>query len=254
MKKLFAVILIVALLFSLTSCFSSTPATQTEGTVNNTMNETEQPENAESKPQEETVSYEITDNRVKTWTNSIGTTWIQEIIEITNTGNTNLFLSSGKIEIDDENGNLISVDDLVSVYPQIIAPGERAYYYNETTLDASADIQLTLKPTIKAEKAKVPLIKYETSDFAISDDEYLGIKALGRITNTTDEDESLPSIAVFLYNSDNSLLGLIASTGSTIAAGETTAEEITGFTLPDDITTSVVDHIEVIAYPYQFQF
>ena len=70
MKKLFAVILIVSLLLSLTSCFSSTPATQTEGTVNNTTNETEQPnndetaqpeknENTESKPKEETVSYEI---------------------------------------------------------------------------------------------------------------------------------------------------------------------------------------------------
>ena len=156
--------------------------------------------------------------------------------------------------VKDENGNIVEVDDLVSVYPQIIAPGEKAYYYNETTLDASSDLQCTLKPTIKAEKAKVPLVRYETSDFTISDEAYFGIKALGRITNTSDKDESLPYVTVFLYNSDNSLIGLISSVGSSIAAGETTAEEVNGITLPNDITTSVVDHIEVLAYPYQFQF
>ena len=249
MKKALSIITVLSLIMSLTSCMGSTPAIQDEETLIEAKEE-----QTIKKVSEEKVSYEITDNRIKTWTNSIGTTWMQGIVEITNTGNTDLYLSSGKFEIDDSEGNIVAVKDLISVYPQVIAPGEKAYYYDETTLDSSADGQYTLIPTISAEKARVSRVRYETGSFTLSDKEYLGIQALGKITNTTEKEESMPLIVVFLFNSDNNLIGLMFTYGSKIAPGETTAENVSALSMPDDITSSSVDHFEVAAYPFQYQF
>lgn len=140
MKKITAALLVMVLCLGLAACGGSdnsdASTTDTEGSTSTT--ETEVP--AETSTKDE-VAYEVTYTNARAYENSIGTTWVQTIIEVTNTGSEDLYLNSGSYDLEDAEGNLIASQTLVSVYPQIISSGEKAYYYEETTLDKDVDAE-----------------------------------------------------------------------------------------------------------------
>ena len=151
--------------FNTSSKFSTTPEASTS---------------IESSPGEQSTEpapgYEITDCRAKTWTNSIGTVWVQTIVEITNTGTTNLYLSSGSYDLEDASGNLIGSKTMVSAYPSVLAPGEKGYMYEETILDDTTDGELIVLPREDIEEAKVELIRFPVTDTKISNGNYGRVK------------------------------------------------------------------------------
>ena len=153
MKKLFVLILSAIMLLSLCACGSKSPAPETKAETAPVpiVQETAAPTEAapETAPETEPVmeaGYEITDTKVTTWTDSIGSAWIQTIVEITNTGSKNLYLSSGAYDLEDENGGLIASKTMVSEYPNVLAPGEKGYLYEETLLDQPAEGTLKVLP------------------------------------------------------------------------------------------------------------
>lgn len=157
-------------------------------------------------PSDEKVEYQITYTNVALDMNSIGTVWVSVIAEVTNTGNTDLYLSSGSFDLEDESGKLVKVISLVSVYPQIISPGEKAYYYDSTTIDnvsENANLSVILQPDIV--KSKTDKISFPVTDVEISNREYGGVEAVGRVENTSQEDESMLYIAVILFDSNDKL-------------------------------------------------
>ncbi|MBR2697408.1 MAG: hypothetical protein IKE76_02365, partial [Clostridia bacterium] len=68
--------------------------------------------------------WEEVSSGVKVWTNSIGTAWVHAWVEIRNTGDVPLFLSSGSMDIEDADGGLCQTLKSVSGYPQVLMPGE----------------------------------------------------------------------------------------------------------------------------------
>ncbi|MBQ5969842.1 MAG: hypothetical protein IJL52_06955 [Clostridia bacterium] len=207
-----------------------------------------------SKKAAEGTNYEVLDGTVRTWKNSIGTTWISVAVPVKNTGNDNLYLSSATIDVEDADGKLVKTMDLVSVYPQVLLPGETAYYYDETTLeDMEPTDELVAIPHVAVEKAKVDCIRYEVTELAVKDGEYDGASVTGRVENTTDEAESSVYIVALLFDkNDNLIVQQVDILDNELQPGEKIGFKTTN--LGFDVKASDVARYEVYAFPHQYQF
>lgn len=105
-------------------------------------------------------SYAITDTVFYTSSSTWGN-YYDAIVEIQNTGEKNLYLSGATFDIEDSNGHLVATDDWISTAPDVIEPGEKGYFYtNSSSLeDASTLDGLTLVPKLSIKKANgMPLV------------------------------------------------------------------------------------------------
>lgn len=205
----------------------------------------------ETEKQKDTTSYEITNANAVTWVNSINSTECRVVVEIENTGNTNLYLSSGSYELEDSSGKLVACKSYVSTYPEVLAPGEKGYMYDVTYLDDGVEGKLTVVPHPEVEKAEVDLVRLDVSDIAISERKYGGIKMLGRVKNTSDEEQTWVYVVAFLYDSDGACIGVM---DDIVTDGIAVGDQI-GFEMSDyDIELGSVSTYTVCAYPWQIQF
>ena len=212
----------------------------------------------EDRPQDEAAAsgegYAVTYTNAEIFTDSIGTIWCQVIAEIENTGDTDLYLSSVSYDLEDGNGKLIASKSLVPAYPQVISPGEKAYMYEETTLDNEVSGKATVIPRPSAAPASVANIRFITTDVELSSDRYGSLKALGRVENNTGEDSELTYVVVILKNGEGTPIGQMSTIINGLAAGEKVGFQASAFSLPEDITLDDVAGYDVYAYPLQMQF
>lgn len=212
--------------------------------------------NANSNSKNGEMAYEVTYKNAKAYTNSIGTIWVQAIFEITNTGEKPLYLSSGAYDLEDKDGKLIESRKMVSVYPDVIDPGEKAYYYEETTIDKlDSIIELNIIPRPDVKQAKIEKIRFPITDFELSDGAYKGIDMLGRVENTSGEPQNMIYIVAILYDSNSIPIGQIFTIiMEELAPGDKIGFSGSSFSLPSDVSKEKVASYEVYAYPLQYQF
>ena len=246
-RSIYILALILALL--LTACGSSEPK-NTEENVAAVPETTKAPT-----PEAKNVDYEITYTNARTWTNSIGSTWVQTIVEIANTGTENLYLSSGSYDLENPDGSLVAAKSMVSAFPNVIAPGEKGYMYEETTLDNyNGDGNLNVLPRPDVKEAKVDLIRYSVTDLTVSDGQF-GIKVMGRVENTSDEEGALVYVVAFFYDENDTLMGsAFTILSEKLAPGAKVGFEFSSFSLPDDVSVKNIKNTIVCAYPNQLQF
>lgn len=259
MKKIILVFTAFVLIISLTGCGSIFPFSKKNiSTITNTDAAPEGnilEEVASDPALESAVAYEITDSRAVLWKDSIGTTWVQTIVEILNTGSEPLYLDSGSYDLEDSEGKLIASQSYVSTYPNVLAPGEKGYMYEETTLDKEVDGELTVIPRVDVKEAKVNLVRLPVTDTEISDGSYGGLDMLGRVENNTDETQSSVYVVAFLYDEAGACIGqMFTILMDDLAAGEKVGFEMASFSIPDTVTASAVADYVVYAFPYQYQF
>lgn len=249
MKKLLAIILALILL---SACGSTTEPSSTASNPDTTA-EQSAPESAESEKKED---FQVTYTSAKLFKNSIGTVWLQTIIEVENTGTGDLYMNSGAYDLEDSTGKLIASRDMVSVYPQVISPGEKAYYYEETTLEeVDESTELKVLPRPKAESLKVDKLIFPVTDFELESDDYFSLKMIGRVENTSSEPQNMVYVACVLYNAEEKPIGVIFTIlMEELAAGDKIGFEGTAISLPPDITLESVASHSVIAYGHQYQF
>ncbi len=200
-------------------------------------------------------AYEVGEGKVNVYKNSIGTYWAQVCVPVTNTGSCDLYLSSGTMDLEDADGHLVDSLQLVSVYPEVLQPGETAWYYEETTLDNEPASELKVVPHVDVAKAKVKCIRFDLSDVTISDDTFSGVKIVGRVENTTSKDEKMVYVVFFLYDEQDEMIGsafTILTDG--VKAGEKVGFTASTFAAPDSVTADKVSRYEAYAYPMQLQF
>ena len=252
MKKSTAFFLAIVLLFVCSAC-GSERAVQTEGKATETIIPTSTPDPTPETPK---VAYEITYSNFRLYKNSIGTVWGQTIVEFENTGTSDLYLSAGSYDIETADGSLAAAKTLVSEYPSVLKPGERGYMYEETTFeDLEVDSEYTLIPRINAEAAKVDCIEFEITDFQLKNDTFSDLSAVGRVTNTSDEEQSWIYIIAVLKNSEGTPIGILSDiVTETLAPSDKIGFEMSAWMLPDDVTLDSVADCSLFAYPNQFQF
>ncbi|MBO5023605.1 MAG: hypothetical protein J6D11_04790 [Clostridia bacterium] len=228
----------------------------TDSTNGNNQLTTDSQQTTEDKTTvKEKTEYEVISNTCKLGVNSIGTVWIEGIVVVENTGTTNLYLKSGKFDIEDSEGHLVATEDYISVYPTVIAPGEKAIYYGSFSLDnGDVNAEYKIVPNISADKAKVPIERLAVSDFSISEDKYGYIKAIGRVENTTEEEQSLYTVATIMYDANENVIGVMYTYPDKLAPGAKTSFEMSNMVNYNKISFSDIARYEVIAYTYQLQF
>lgn len=206
----------------------------------------------------ETVSYEITDTVFNYHVNSIGSTEYQGIVEITNTGTVDVYLRSCTFDLEDDDGHLLQTDSFISNCPDIIAPGEKGYFYNgigSMLIDdgVSLDNGVNLKPTLKVEKSRGEIQEYELTDLSLRSGTF-GPVVTGRVTNTTEKDDSLLYVQVIFYEADGAVLGIAGTNITDFTAGSQTSFEISSMGIPRDITLDMIADFKVITRPHYMQF
>ena len=200
-------------------------------------------------------AWEVGEGGVNTYEDSIGTNWIQIAVPVQNTGSTNLYLSAGTMDLEDADGHLIDSKSLVSVYPEVIKPGEVAWYYDDTTLDSAPSSPLKVVPRVDVATAKVDCIRYTTSDVSFSDEGYGRIKVTGRVENTTDQPGSMIKVVILMYDAEENFRGVI----STYLDGDLNPGDKAGFSASSlgsngNLQLDDVANYRIYAYPTQFQF
>lgn len=261
MRKVITFALILCLVFAAGCGGSSAPASAAPAEnaaqpAAETKSEPDLTEAPETEPEPATAeAWETVSSGVVTWTNSIGTNWARAWVEIENTGSAPLFLESTTFDLEDPDGKLVKSLSLVSGYPQVLLPGERGVYEEETTLD-DGDIPegMTVYSRLGVVPAKAGCVRLDVPEFELKDDSMMGLKMTGRAVNNTDEDQSLVYVAALLYDADDTYLGTLW----TILDSDVPAGEKQGFEHSDldqlNLSAADVDHWLVYAYPNQFQF
>lgn len=207
------------------------------------------------------MSYEITDTNFNYYTNSIGRIEFYGIVEITNTGNTNIYLKSCTFDLEDNDGHLLqSESTFVSSCPDVIKPGEKGYFYNgigANYLDkeVSTDNGLKLTPQFKLEEAKKDnIVDYEVSDTALRKDDHGNAKVTGRVTNTTDKDDNLFYIEARFKDASGKVLFITGTNIMDFTAGSTVSFEISAMYADDSIDFDKIADYEIVARKSYYQF
>ncbi len=212
---------------------------------------------AETKPE---MSYEITDTSFNYYTNSIGSVEFYGIVEVTNTGSKNIYLKDCTFDLEDNDGHLLQTESLfVSSCPDIIAPGEKGYFYNgigANLLDkgVSTDNGLKLVPHYKLVEATGEIINYDVTDTELRKDNFGGAKVTGRLTNNTDKDVSLFYVNVVFKDASGKALYITGTNVMDLTAGATVSFEVSSAGANDSVNFDDIADYEVVARKDYYQF
>ena len=250
MKKPIA---IIAALLCLTACATTDPqpvetAPETDTTA---AAETQQETETETEPETEAAPVsdaQIQYDNITVWESSTGTLWYTAVVEVANLGETTLQLSNCTLDVEDANGALVATLDLGSSVPEVIDPGETAYYVDTSTLDAALPEGYKLVPHAKFGEHAAP-VRYPVSEVSLKDTDYFGVKAVCRVENDTSESASSPRVAIILLGADGHAIAKLRAYADEIAPGEKMGVECMAMAMPDSITADSVSGYVAYAEP-----
>lgn len=205
------------------------------------------------------INYEISDTSFQYYENSIGRTEFYGYVEITNTGDTDIFMDDCTFDIEDNDGHLLQSESMISHCPEVISPGEKGYFYNNvgsTQIDegVSLDNGVKLVPQIKLSPAKGKPHSYPVSDIGVTNGNLNDIKVTGRVENDTDEDISYIYINIIFYDSNGKVLALSGTSLTDIAAGNKGSFDTSTMFGNDNLKLEDIAETKVIAEDTYFQF
>lgn len=205
-------------------------------------------------------AYQITYQNSKIYRGSLGNVECYAIVEVQNTGSVDLYLKDATFNFEDKSGNLLATyGTMVSSDPEIIAPGEKGYFYcNAVSLSGNINesSDYTFVPNLKIQQAKNSIIRYDVSDLSMSEGKFIEpVDIIGRVTNSTTEDDSLVWIACILYRSDGTPIAACGTNVTNLKAGETQAFDLSAVYLSWlDLDYSEIASYKVYACKNQYQF
>lgn len=201
--------------------------------------------------------YEVVNVKLEVETGALSTRFYG-YVEILNTGDQNLYLADCTFDLEDNDGHLLQTEKYLSSCPDVIAPGETGFFYNNmgSNIDdgVSLDNGVNLVPQITMRIATAGPVDYEVSDVSLRDDGRNRPVITGRVTNTSVQDDSLFYIQVLYYDGEENLLGISGTTIMDFTVGKTESFEISALSLPDSVTCDAVVDYQVIARATHYQY
>lgn len=243
----------------LTQTSKDAPETATESeteTSDTTTSDSSSSDTADNASKEQ-ASFEVTYKNVSFYRDSISDLIGQSIVEVENTGSSNLYLDSSSYELTAEDGTIIhTTSGTFMPCPQVIEPGEKGYYYEEEFMDDQTPTEgITITPHINASTAKVENVRLEVSNTEIYDKDMGSIDVHGKVKNTTGAEQSDIYVAAVLFNAKNEPIGqLWTILSNTLQPDEEIGFELEPSSLPEDITTADIANYKVFAYTNQYQY
>lgn len=201
-------------------------------------------------------AYEITDTDFHYWPLLGGSYYYRAFVEITNTGTQNLYMKECTFDFEDNNGHLLKSDTFISSCPDIIAPGEKGYFYNGSSPDFS-DVSMgngvKFVPDVTVIPATGEPLDYEVFDTALKAGTFGMPTLTGRVKNTTDKDTSL-YIEVIYYDATGKVLTISGTNVYDFTARSTKSFEINGLLIGENATMETIADYKVLARAYYYQF
>lgn len=206
-------------------------------------------------PAKQGESYRVTYQNCRLSDGLLGKTSYDAIVEIENDGTENLYLKDATFDFEDRSGHLLETESFISADPEIIAPGEKGYFYANGLLEkVTQSTDYVFKPVLKVEKAQNSIIRYAITDTAKENTAYGGITITGRVQNNTGKDDSMIWVSFVLYRADGTPITGGGTNVLDVKAGETasfsrrfSADDIGG-------DASQVASYKVFAGKTQYQF
>jgi len=194
--------------------------------------------------------YEISYTNVRLYEMGSSSVWMQAIAEISNTGEATLSLDNAAFNLQNATGETVASKSNVLAYPRMIAPGEKGYFYVETSLpDVTADTALTLNPQVEISKTGAVKQNFTVTDTKISANNLGDLTVTGTMENKTEKSFDSVYTVTVLFDDKNAPIGVIPSSAPySLTAGATAKLQDSAFALPDDITKDTVDSFAVYAY------
>lgn len=176
--------------------------------------------------------------------------------EVTNTGDSNVEFNDGVVEVLNEDGDVVEIDNIYSAYPYILAPGETGYVMNTTyandaqSVSDIADHTLTITGKTSKEDAFARLdvdAKIEAYDTWSS----TYYRVTFTITNNTDATVYDTKLVAGVYDADGKLIYAGTDTlynvgipaGTTVEARVDVDSSVSDYWLKNDIVPVSVNSI-----------
>ena len=247
MKKILLMLTVVAMAIFMVACGESASKDENKA-------EKQTAAEVESEAEEE-FKYEISQTAFNHKKNSIGDENFSAVVEITNTGSKSIYLGSSTFDFEDKDGHLLQSEEMVSSTPDVVAPGEKGYYYCQGQIDdgVSTKNEINLVPQLDIKESTDDAEMLTTSDVSIKEDEYFGLKATGRVENPSDKELNMVSIGVVLFDKDGKLIDILTSVETEIKAGNKASFEASNI-FNTDIKKSDVADFKVYASTTHYQW
>jgi len=209
-----------------------------------------QPGKTEAPRSNSAMAYEITYQYVRAYESQGGMVFFQGIVELTNTGSSNLALTGGAMDFEDEEGTLLAAEKAVSAYPDILSPGEKGYLYCQLNYENRMPNTIKMIARPKIEETDSDPVRLAVSDASVVNTAYGEIKVLGRIENTTNTvQDSFHVAAILLDDKEIPIAVLYSFFSEEVDPGDRIGFELDSYFLPEDITAEMVSDALVYAYP-----
>ncbi len=213
--------------------------------------------NQQSNDSEQKASYDITNHYFVSYINALGEPSFNAIVEITNTGSTNLYLHAKSFDIEDANNKLITTESFINTCPDLIAPGEKGYLYlglgGRYPSGTDVNQEMTLKPDMDIKVGTADPIDYEVTDLSINAGNFGYPQVIGRVTNNTDSDDGLVYVQAVFFDNEGRPIAISGTNLTDFKAGSTQSFEI-NLMQSNKIELSQIATYQVIARKSHMQF
>jgi hypothetical protein len=177
------------------------------------------------------------------------------IVEITNTGNNNIYLKDCTFDLKNNNGEYFQTSGIITSCPSVIRPNEKGYFYNDIgnlklTEDALNNESLILVPHVNIVAATQQVNEFEVSN---TDLKYRNKAPIvtGKISNNKNKEQSV-CIRVVFYDEDGEAIA-ISDTTITIPKNCKRPFEIKGFYIKNRVEQDIISNYKVFAQGDYFQ-
>lgn len=200
----------------------------------------------------EEQNWEIGEISTLVWENKEGIKWVDVLCPITNTGSSNIKLTSTTMELEGPDGTIVDMIEFLSGYPYILKPGETGYYFAERILYEGAPEEIAVVPNVVIQQTDENMVFFETSDINIVNVEEGVIRFTGKVKNNTEETVNPEDefnrcyVVAYLYDMDDKITGIMYKRFSDSIAPGDTIDFGGQFYYP--IASKDIDHYEVFAY------
>ena len=206
------------------------------------------------------IEYEISDTNFEYYQNSIGVTEYYGYVEITNTGSCDIYMKDCVFDLEDNNGHLLQSDNFISHCPEVIAPGEKGYFFNgigSSSFDESISLDngVKLVPQINLKKATGKPHAFPVSDVDYRAGDYGDVKVTGRVENDTDKEQGYLSVYIIFRDANDKVIAIDTTTVmSEIGAGMKGSFDSSTIFGNENLKLENIKDVEVICEETYMQF
>lgn len=201
-------------------------------------------EKDEEKPADD-ASLEAVDAGIVAFNGYFGDPKVSAYFAFRNISDVPITLRDVRIEYQDDDGKLLTVDDMANCIPSAVKPGQIGYIYSYYHSLDGIDLSngLRFEPDAQVYEAKT-FYEIGISDASFKEGSGLGIEVTARGTNNSGKDRSLAEPGVIFFDKDGNVMGFCYGFEEFLD-GQTKAFNISGDLLSEDYKASDVDHIEI---------